>query len=155
MANQHQTPRWTSLPRKCQLFVLCLIRVTEPITRFCVNSYIFYQLQYLDPSLPKDEIIKQASYLRTTYTLAQCVSCYFWGRVADSPHGGRKLVMLVALSCSCSSAPPQVPAESTMLIISEQHLQSSAPCFSASYPASNRLSLFMLFKVSLTAPRPS
>jgi len=148
MVNQHEIPRWVSLPRKGQLLVLCLIRLTEPMTRFCVNSYIFYQLQYLNPSLQKDEIIKQASYLRSAYTLAQCVSSFLWVRVADSPLGGRKLVLLVALSCSCSSTPTQYYSERTRLIISDQHLQLSAFCYLVSFPASNRLSLFMQLRAS-------
>ncbi|KZL71893.1 major facilitator superfamily transporter [Colletotrichum tofieldiae] len=98
MADHHVPARWSSLPRKGQLLVLCLIRITEPIVRFCVNSYIFYQLQSLDPLLPSDEVIKQASYLRTAYMLAQCTSSVIWGRVADSPRGGRKIVMLVGLT---------------------------------------------------------
>ncbi|KAJ5057390.1 major facilitator superfamily domain-containing protein [Bipolaris maydis] len=100
MANRYGRPSWAALPRKGQLLVLCMIRITEPITVFCLNSYIFYQLRYLDPNSPDDEIIRQASSLRSVYMLAQCVSCFLWGLVADSPLGGRKLVLLIALGCS-------------------------------------------------------
>lgn len=102
MVNQYKRPSWASLPRKGQLLVLCMIRITEPITVLCLNSYIFYQLRYLDPTLPEDEIIRQASNLRSVYMLTQCVSSFLWGRIADSPLGGRKLAVLLALSCSCS-----------------------------------------------------
>ncbi|EOA80851.1 uncharacterized protein SETTUDRAFT_157834 [Exserohilum turcica Et28A] len=98
--DEYKRPSWASLPRKGQLLVLCMIRITEPITVLCLNSYIFYQLRYLDPTLPEDEIIRQASNLRSVYMLTQCVSSFLWGRIADSPLGGRKLAVLLALSCS-------------------------------------------------------
>ncbi|EUC27524.1 hypothetical protein COCCADRAFT_41774 [Bipolaris zeicola 26-R-13] len=104
MANRYKRSSWASLPQKGQLFVLCTIRITEPITVFCFNSYIFYQLRHFDPSLPDDEIIRQASNLRSVYMLTQCVSSFLWGRIADSPLGGRKLALLVALSCSFISS---------------------------------------------------
>ncbi|TDZ67383.1 putative membrane protein [Colletotrichum trifolii] len=96
---------WSSLPRKDQLFLLFMIRFSEPVVRMSISAYIYYQLQSLDPSLSSAEIITQSAYLQTAYTVAQCISSLLWGAVSDSPRGGRKLVVLISLfgsfvSCS-------------------------------------------------------
>ncbi|TDZ32568.1 putative membrane protein [Colletotrichum spinosum] len=96
---------WSSLPRKDQLFLLFMIRFSEPVVRMSISAYIYYQLQSLDPSLSSAEIITQSAYLQTAYTVAQCISSLLWGAVSDSPRGGRKPVVLISLfgsfvSCS-------------------------------------------------------
>lgn len=92
---------WSSLPRKDQLFVLCLVRFSEPVVRLSIVSYIYYQLRSLDESLSSPEIVKQAAWLQTVFMISQCVSSWFLGRLADSPRGGRKLVTMVSLLGSC------------------------------------------------------
>lgn len=52
---------WRSLPRKDQLFVLTLARLSEPLTQTSLGSYLFYQLQSFDHSLPDSTISYQAS----------------------------------------------------------------------------------------------
>lgn len=103
MSEKHAPVTWASLPRKDQLLILCLIRFSEPVVRMSVISYIYYQLQSLDRTLPSSEIVKQTAYLQTAYTVAQCISTMLWGAVSDSPRGGRKLVVLLSLSGSCES----------------------------------------------------
>lgn len=94
---------WSSLPRKDQLLVLCLVRLSEPVVRLSIVSYIYYQLRSLDSSLSSPEIIKQAAWLQTVFMMSQCASSWFLGRLADSPRGGRKLVTMVSLLGSCKS----------------------------------------------------
>lgn len=94
------TVSWSSLPRKDQLAILCLLRLSEPIVKISIVTYIYYQLQFLDPALTSADIIKQSAFLQTSYTVTQCLSSLFWGSVADSPRGGRKFVILFSLSGS-------------------------------------------------------
>jgi hypothetical protein len=97
---------WSALPRKDQLFVLCLVRFSEPVVRLSIVSYIYYQLRSLDESLSSPEIVKQAAWLQTVFMISQCVSSWFLGRLADSPRGGRKLVTMVSLLGSCEFTCP-------------------------------------------------
>lgn len=101
MAEKNAPVSWASLPRKDQLFILCLVRFSEPFVRVSIISYIFYQLRSLDASLSNAEIVEQATLLQTVFAIAQCASSFFWGRVADSPRGGRKMVVLIGLTGSC------------------------------------------------------
>lgn len=101
MSDKEAPVTWRSLPRKDQLFLLFVIRFSEPVVRVSIAAYIYYQLQSLDPSLSSAELIKQSAYLQTAYTIAQALSSLLWGAVADSPRGGRKLVILISLSGSC------------------------------------------------------
>ncbi|KAI9163202.1 MFS general substrate transporter [Paramyrothecium foliicola] len=103
MAEKHLPVSWYSLPRKDQLFLLFMIRFSEPVVRVSIGAYIFYQLKSLDPTLPSAEIITQSAYLQTAYTIAQAVSSLIWGAVSDSPRGGRKLVVLTSLTGSLIS----------------------------------------------------
>ncbi|TLD18021.1 hypothetical protein PspLS_10431 [Pyricularia sp. CBS 133598] len=60
-------------------------------------------LKSLDPELPSSEIITRAALLQTVFTLAQCVSSMILAKVADSPRGGRKLVLAVGTLASTIS----------------------------------------------------
>ncbi|KAI3326732.1 major facilitator superfamily transporter [Xylariaceae sp. AK1471] len=91
---------WASLPNKGQLFVIVLARFSEPVVRTSISTYIFYQLQSLDPSRPTESIIRDAALLQTVFTLAQGCTAVLWGNLADSPRGGRKMVLLLGLSAS-------------------------------------------------------
>ncbi|KAK1687764.1 major facilitator superfamily transporter [Colletotrichum godetiae] len=105
MSDGHAPVTWSSLPRKDQLFLLFMIRFSEPVVRVSIGAYIYYQLKSLDPTLSSAEIITQSAYLQTAYTIAQAISSLLWGVVSDSPRGGRKLVVLMSLSgsfISCS-----------------------------------------------------
>ncbi|TKW52143.1 putative membrane protein [Colletotrichum tanaceti] len=92
---------WWSLPRKDQLAILCFLRFAEPVVSISLLTYLYYQLQSLDPSLESGSIVKQVAYLQTSFMLSQCFSSMFLGRLADSPKGGRKLVLLMGLAGSC------------------------------------------------------
>lgn len=88
---------WRSLPRKDQLFVLTLARLSEPLTQTSLGSYLFYQLQSFDPSLPDSTISYQAGIIQAAFPFAQFLTAMLWGRFADSEHGGRKMAICIGL----------------------------------------------------------
>ncbi|KAI1176851.1 major facilitator superfamily domain-containing protein [Nemania sp. FL0916] len=91
---------WSDLPNKGQLAIICLARFSQPVVRTSISTYVFYQLQALDPSKPPDVIVRDAALLQTVFTLAQGCTAVLWGHLADSPRGGRKLVLLMGLGGS-------------------------------------------------------
>ncbi|KAK7545907.1 MFS transporter [Phyllosticta citricarpa] len=88
---------WRSLPRKDQLLILTLARLSEPLTQTSLQSYMFYQLKSFNPSLPDSTISYQAGILQGAFSATQFITAIFWGRVADSEWGGRKRVILIGL----------------------------------------------------------
>ncbi|KAJ6443283.1 MFS transporter [Purpureocillium lavendulum] len=97
-AHSKEPVAWSDLPRKDQLVIITLARMSEPL------SYMFYQLKWFDPSLPDATISSQAGVLHASFMAAQFVTAMLWGRVADSHRAGRKTVLLVGLlgtSVSC------------------------------------------------------
>jgi MFS family permease len=95
---RHPTPAtWSSLPRKDQLLVLTLARLSEPLTQTSLGSYLFYQLQSFDPSLPDSTISYQAGVINAAFPAAQFLTAMLWGRIADAEYGGRKRVLYIGL----------------------------------------------------------
>lgn len=88
---------WRSLPRKDQLLVLTLSRLSEPLTQTSLGSYIFHQLKSFDPSLPDSTISAQAGMVSAAFPAAQFFTAMLWGKVADSEWGGRKKVIYIGL----------------------------------------------------------
>ncbi|KAF2641048.1 MFS general substrate transporter [Massarina eburnea CBS 473.64] len=88
---------WRSLPRKDQLLVLTLARLSEPLTQTSLGSYIYYQLQSFNPSLPDSTISYQAGIIHAAFPGAQFLTAILWGRFADSERGGRKRVIWIGL----------------------------------------------------------
>ncbi|OAF99894.1 MFS general substrate transporter, partial [Paraphaeosphaeria sporulosa] len=88
---------WLSLPRKDQLAVLTLARLSEPLTQTSLGSYIFYQLRSFDPSLPDSTIAYQAGILHAAFPGAQFLTAIAWGRFADAEYGGRKRAISIGL----------------------------------------------------------
>ncbi|KAL1637470.1 hypothetical protein SLS56_000608 [Neofusicoccum ribis] len=95
---------WRSLPRKDQLVILTLARLSEPLTQTSLQAYMFYQLKSFDPSLPDSTISSQAGILQGAFTATQFVTAIAWGRVADSEWAGRKKVILIGLLGTAISA---------------------------------------------------
>lgn len=96
---QKQTVRWRDLPRKGQLAILTLARLSEPVTQTSLQSYMFYQLRSFDPSLPSSAIASQIGVLQGCFTFAQFMTAFLWGRFSDNAAwgGGRKRVILIGL----------------------------------------------------------
>jgi len=88
---------WRSLPRKDQLLVLTLARLSEPLTQTSLGSYIYYQLQSFDRTLPDSAIASQAGIIHAAFPFAQFLTAILWGRFADSEYGGRKRVIWIGL----------------------------------------------------------
>ncbi|KAI1344679.1 MFS general substrate transporter [Xylariaceae sp. FL0016] len=88
---------WRDLPRKDQLLVITLARLSEPLVQTSLQAYMFYQLQWFDPSLPDSVISSQAGILHASFTAAQFLTAMIWGRVADAKWAGRKTVVMVGL----------------------------------------------------------
>ncbi|PSN75512.1 MFS general substrate transporter [Corynespora cassiicola Philippines] len=88
---------WRSLPRKDQLLVLMLSRMSEPLTQTSLGAYLFYQLKSFNPDLPDSTISSQAGIIHAAFPAAQFLTAILWGRFADSEHGGRKRVIWIGL----------------------------------------------------------
>lgn len=92
-----QSISWSQLPRKDQLVILTLARLSEPLTQTSLQSYMFYQLRSFAPDAPDATISYQAGLLQAAFTGAQFCTAIMWGRLADSERMGRKKVILVGL----------------------------------------------------------
>lgn len=92
---------WSSLPKKGQLAILTLARLSEPLTQTSLQSYMFYQLKsFTLPSgeAPSDSTVaRQAGLLAAAFTGAQFMTAIMWGRLADWEGLGRKKVILIGL----------------------------------------------------------
>lgn len=93
-----ETISWKDLPRKKQLVVITLTRLSEPLVQTSLQAYMFYQLKWFDPSLSDSVISSQAGVLHASFTAAQLLTAMMWGRVADSSRFGRKKVILIGLT---------------------------------------------------------
>ena len=89
--------RWRDLPKKGQLAILTLARLSEPLTQTSLQSYMFYQLRSFDPSLEDSAISSQIGILQGCFTFAQFMTAILWGRISDAQWAGRKRVLLVGL----------------------------------------------------------
>ncbi|KIE02331.1 Major facilitator superfamily domain, general substrate transporter, partial [Metarhizium majus ARSEF 297] len=95
---------WRDLPRKKQLIIITLARMSEPLVQTSLQSYMYYQLKSFSPESPDALISRQAGILHASFMAAQFLTAMAWGRVADSPRAGRKTVLLIGLlgtSLSC------------------------------------------------------
>ena len=96
-----QPVSWSSLPKKSQLAILTLARLSEPLTQTSLQAYQFYQLKsFHAPGVapPSDATVaRQAGMLAAAFTGAQFLVAMMWGRLADSERFGRKRVILIGL----------------------------------------------------------
>ncbi|CAM1501091.1 Fc.00g102530.m01.CDS01 [Cosmosporella sp. VM-42] len=102
--NKGEKVSWRDLPKKRQLVVITLARMSEPLVQTSLQTYMFYQLKWFSPTLPDSTISAQAGVLHASFTAAQFLTAMIWGRVADSKFAGRKTVLLIGLcgtSVSC------------------------------------------------------
>lgn len=101
---KRKTASWHELPRKGQLALLMISRLSEPLTQTSLQSYMFYQLKSFDSSLPDSTISAQAGWMAAGFTGAQFCTAFLWGRAADSELLGRKKVVLIGLFGTMISA---------------------------------------------------
>ncbi|KAK5108424.1 hypothetical protein LTR62_008311 [Meristemomyces frigidus] len=92
---------WSSLPKKRQLAILTLARLSEPLAQTSLQAYIFYQLKTFHvPGTPPPSdatVATQAGILAAAFTGAQMCTAVMWGRLADSEAMGRKRVLLIGI----------------------------------------------------------
>lgn len=93
-----QPVSWSQLPKKSQLMILVLARLSEPLTQTSLQAYLFYQLRSFNPSLSDSTISSQAGIIQGSFTAAQFLTAVWWGRLADASWVGRKRVLLIGLS---------------------------------------------------------
>ncbi|CZT06451.1 related to E.coli tetracycline resistance protein TCR1 [Rhynchosporium graminicola] len=96
MKKKEEIVTWSSLPRKSQLAILTLARLSEPLVQTSLRSYLFYQLRSFDQSLPASTIASQAGIMQGSFAAAQLCTAMLWGRFSD--RGGRKRILLIGLS---------------------------------------------------------
>lgn len=103
-ATEPQAISWASIPRKGQLAVIVFARLAEPLSERSLTSYLFYQLQWFDPTLDASEIARQAGYIIALFAGARCLTSMWWGHGADNPRLGCKRVLVIGLVGSAMSA---------------------------------------------------
>ena len=94
---EEQAVTWRSLPRKGQLLILTLARLSEPLTQTSLQAYLYYQLASFTPDAEPSTIATQAGIVQAAFPAAQALTAVLWGRLADKPYGGRKVVLVVGL----------------------------------------------------------
>ncbi|KAK5131235.1 hypothetical protein LTR08_001204 [Meristemomyces frigidus] len=102
---KRQQVTWSSLPKKSQLAILTLARLSEPLTQTSLQAYMFYQLKSFHApgtAPPSDATVaSQVGILAAAFTGAQFMTAIMWGRLADSEMFGRKRVILIGLLGTC------------------------------------------------------
>lgn len=107
---------YMSLPHKGQLALLCVARLIEPLATTSIQvskrttcvaseplvdplqSYMFYQLKFFNPSASASSISMQAGLLVGAKQAAAVCTGMIWGHFADSELGGRKPVLVIGLT---------------------------------------------------------
>lgn len=95
---------WSDLPRKGQLALLTISRLSEPLTQTSLQSYMWYMLKSFDPSLPDSSISQQVGLMQAAFTATQFLTAIAWGRAADNERIGRKAVLMIGLFGTMVSA---------------------------------------------------
>jgi len=90
-------PTWYNMPNKGQLAILSASRFVDFFQMAALQTYMVHQLKSFDPDLPDSTISHQAGVLQGSFTAAQIITSILWGRAADQPSVGRKLVLNIGL----------------------------------------------------------
>lgn len=88
---------WTNMPNKGQLALLAASRFVDFFQMAALQTYMVHQLKSFDRSQPDSVISHQAGVLQGSFTAAQIVTSILWGRAADQPGVGRKLVLNIGM----------------------------------------------------------
>lgn len=84
----------TPLP-KMQIFVLCVMRLSEPIAFLCILPFIPQMLRENMPNVPRSQIGYWAGLIESVFAIVQFATVFLWGRASDTI--GRKPVLLIGL----------------------------------------------------------
>ncbi|KAK3071323.1 hypothetical protein LTR53_008828 [Teratosphaeriaceae sp. CCFEE 6253] len=90
-------PTWSNMPNKVQLAILAGSRFVDFFQMAALQTYMVHQLKSFDPTLPDVAISHQAGVLQGSFTAAQIITSILWGRTADQPTVGRKMVLNIGL----------------------------------------------------------
>jgi MFS family permease len=90
-------PTWMNMPNKGQLAILAASRFVDFFQMAALQTYMVHQLRSFDPELSDGTISHQAGMLQGAFTAAQIITSILWGRAADQPSVGRKLVLNIGL----------------------------------------------------------
>lgn len=82
------------LPRQ-QIIILCLIRITEPISHSVIHPFINQLVQDLKVTLDRSQIGFYTGIFNSIFALSQLCTTYWWSRLSDKI--GRKPVILLGL----------------------------------------------------------
>lgn len=96
-AAQPPAPTWLNMPNKGQLAILAASRFVDFFQMAALQTYMVHQLRSFDPELPDGTISHQAGMLQGAFTASQIITSILWGRAADQPDVGRKLVLNIGL----------------------------------------------------------
>ncbi|KAG9624066.1 MFS general substrate transporter, partial [Aureobasidium melanogenum] len=88
---------WRNMPNKGQLALLAASRFVDFFQMAALQTYMVHQLKSFDPSQPDSVISHQAGMLQGSFTAAQIITSILWGRAADQPGVGRKLVLNIGM----------------------------------------------------------
>ena len=90
-------PTWRNMPNKGQLAILAASRFVDFFQMAALQTFMVHQLQSFDETLPSSVIAHQAGVLQGAFTASQIVTSILWGRAADQPMVGRKMVLLIGM----------------------------------------------------------
>ncbi|CAO1617812.1 unnamed protein product [Sympodiomycopsis kandeliae] len=85
----------TPLP-KMQLFVICVMRLSEPICFTVIFPFVSSQIKAALPNVPKSQIGYYAGLIESMFALVQFCTVFLWGRLSDSI--GRKPILLIGMA---------------------------------------------------------
>jgi len=92
---QEATPVTTPLPSR-QLVVLCLMRITEPISQSLIQPFINQMLEDLKVTPDRTQIGFYAGLITSLFALSQLCTTFWWGMLSDRI--GRKPILLSGLT---------------------------------------------------------
>lgn len=85
----------TPLPRT-QLFVLCVMRLSEPICFTVIFPFVNEQVKAALPGIPKAQLGYYVGTIEASFALVQFMTVFLWGRLSDST--GRKPILLIGMA---------------------------------------------------------
>ncbi len=103
MARPDKPVTWMSLPRKPQLFILAICRLSEPLSNTCLLPYLYYLIRSLQPTNDTSpaSISRQAGLLVSLFALSQFFTSVPWASFAN--RWGRKPTIVIGLILSIIS----------------------------------------------------
>ncbi|KAF3916631.1 hypothetical protein ABW20_dc0104299 [Dactylellina cionopaga] len=93
---------WLSLPKKKQIIILALCRLSEPISNTSLLSYVYYFIKSLPGADTPEQIAWRAGVIYATFSLCQFVTGMIWGRLSDI-YGRRPVVVMGLLGSVLAS----------------------------------------------------